>query len=290
MQVSCGPFHCAAVTSDGQLFTWGEGFGGKLGHGDQLCRAHPTFVSTLAGVRVLEASCGVWHTAAIAIESIDGAVGVALDGTAAAAGAGSGALRVEASAPDVLMGGAHAAPAAEGALPSTPMRSHHTRNNSASSAFSDNSLFHEGAGGALYTWGGVSESVVFGGEGEAKEKRDSNKGCLGHGYDDLYRGRLLPERVRGALEGRAVRHVAAGLHLTVAVTTGGRVFQMGVTGASTGKGCPWEGAVLPELVRGALTGERAGRAACCCTAGHPFPPHLPHLGRATEGGLAPGLN
>ncbi len=52
-----------------------------------------------------------------------------------------------------------------------------------------------------------------------------------------------------------VRHVAAGLHLTVAVTTGGRVFQMGCTGATPGKHCPWEGAAAPELVKGALAGE-----------------------------------
>jgi hypothetical protein len=54
----------------------------------------------------------------------------------------------------------------------------------------------------------------------------------------------------------AVRHVAAGSHLTVAVTTGGRLFQMGATGASapSAKHCPWEGATLPELVRGQLAG------------------------------------
>ncbi len=52
-----------------------------------------------------------------------------------------------------------------------------------------------------------------------------------------------------------VRHVAAGSHLTVAVTTGGRVFQMGASGASGPlKHCPWEGATLPELVRGQLQG------------------------------------
>jgi len=57
----------------------------------------------------------------------------------------------------------------------------------------------------------------------------------------------------------AVRHVAAGSHLTVAVTTGGRVFQMGVTGASGPiKNCPWEGATTPELVRGSLQGGLAG--------------------------------
>ena len=69
---------------------------------------------------------------------------------------------------------------------------------------------------------------------------------------------LFACRVGGALENKPVRAVAAGLHLTVAVTTGGRVFQMGCTGASAGKHCPWEGATAPELVKGALAGGRPG--------------------------------
>lgn len=48
-QVSCGPYHAAAIGSDGRLFTWGDGLFGKLGHGDH-CSAHsPRFVTTLAG-------------------------------------------------------------------------------------------------------------------------------------------------------------------------------------------------------------------------------------------------
>ncbi|KAL4854190.1 PH [Chlorella vulgaris] len=245
VQVSCGPFHCAAVSSDGLLFTWGEGFGGKLGHGDQSNRTQPCQVAALAGRQVLEVACGVWHTAAIVCDPEGSPYAHSLPSTqqqqqhsplkqegsvAAAEG-----LAAEASSPAHLAG-----------LP------HHHRNNSTSSAFSESSVYHDGVGGVLYTWGGVNESVAFG----ASEKRDSNKGCLGHGEADLYRGQLLPVRVAGALEGKQVRHVAAGSHLTVAVTTGGRLFQMGATGASapSAKHCSWEGATLPELVRGQLAG------------------------------------
>ena len=56
--MSCGPFHCAAVSLDGALFTWGEGFGGKLGHGNQNCQEQPTLVEALVGRQVRGLVCG----------------------------------------------------------------------------------------------------------------------------------------------------------------------------------------------------------------------------------------
>ncbi|KAL4459113.1 hypothetical protein ABPG75_013978 [Micractinium tetrahymenae] len=272
VQISCGPFHCAAVTADGALFTWGEGFGGKLGHGDQSSRTHPTQVAAFAGRQVLEAACGVWHTAAIVAEP-EGTYHQPL-----AAGLQHSPMRLESiGAADTLAGFDPAAAAtttavALGIPPASPVHhgSAHHRNNSTSSAFSEASIFQDGQGGCLYTWGGVNESVAFG----SSEKHDSNKGCLGHGETDLYRGQLLPVRVGGALESRQVRHVAAGSHLTVAVTSSGRVYQMGATGASGAiKNCPWEGATLPELVRGALQGFFIDEVSCgmhhCVVLGRP---------------------
>ena len=57
--MSCGPFHCAAVSLDGALFTWGEGFGGKLGHGNQNCQEQPTLVEALVGRQVRVSLCGL---------------------------------------------------------------------------------------------------------------------------------------------------------------------------------------------------------------------------------------
>ncbi|XP_076914924.1 PH, RCC1 and FYVE domains-containing protein 1-like [Bidens hawaiensis] len=63
--ISCGPFHTAVVTSAGQLFTFGDGTFGDLGHGDRESVSKPREVESLKGLRTIRAACGVWHTAAV---------------------------------------------------------------------------------------------------------------------------------------------------------------------------------------------------------------------------------
>ncbi|KAH7560717.1 hypothetical protein JRO89_XS10G0081100 [Xanthoceras sorbifolium] len=63
--ISCGPWHTAAVTSAGQLFTFGDGTFGVLGHGDRNSVSIPREVESLKGLRTVRAACGVWHTAAV---------------------------------------------------------------------------------------------------------------------------------------------------------------------------------------------------------------------------------
>ncbi|XAR65472.1 hypothetical protein NMG60_11009611 [Bertholletia excelsa] len=63
--ISCGPWHTAAVTMEGQLFTFGDGTFGALGHGDHSSTNVPSEVITLKGLRTLKVACGFWHTAAI---------------------------------------------------------------------------------------------------------------------------------------------------------------------------------------------------------------------------------
>ncbi|XVF85951.1 hypothetical protein PTKIN_Ptkin17bG0158800 [Pterospermum kingtungense] len=64
-RVSCGPWHTALVTSGGQLFTFGDGSFGALGHGDHSSTTIPREVETLRGLRTTTVACGVWHTAAV---------------------------------------------------------------------------------------------------------------------------------------------------------------------------------------------------------------------------------
>ncbi|KAF6160005.1 hypothetical protein GIB67_033089 [Kingdonia uniflora] len=69
--ISCGPWHTAVISSTGQLFTFGDGTFGALGHGDRISTSMPREVESLTGHRTVRVACGVWHTAAI-IESMFG--------------------------------------------------------------------------------------------------------------------------------------------------------------------------------------------------------------------------
>lgn len=63
--ISCGPWHSAAITSLGQLYTFGDGSFGALGHGDCSSTSIPREVQTLKGLKTIRVSCGFWHTAAV---------------------------------------------------------------------------------------------------------------------------------------------------------------------------------------------------------------------------------
>ena len=65
VQVSCGKQHTAVVTSEGDVFTFGAGFLGKLGHGGEDSEWVPRRVDALVGKRVVQVSCGYLYTAAV---------------------------------------------------------------------------------------------------------------------------------------------------------------------------------------------------------------------------------
>ncbi|PNT76172.1 hypothetical protein BRADI_1g45250v3 [Brachypodium distachyon] len=68
--VSCGPWHTAVVSSAGQLFTFGDGVFGALGHGDRRSTTVAREVDSLRGMHTIRAACGAWHTVAI-VEVVD---------------------------------------------------------------------------------------------------------------------------------------------------------------------------------------------------------------------------
>ncbi|KAM7462529.1 hypothetical protein LguiA_030650 [Lonicera macranthoides] len=63
--VACGTWHSALSTSNGKLFTFGDGSFGALGHGDRESVPYPREIQLLNGLKTVKVACGVWHTAAI---------------------------------------------------------------------------------------------------------------------------------------------------------------------------------------------------------------------------------
>ncbi|CEG48985.1 regulator of chromosome condensation-like protein [Plasmopara halstedii] len=61
-QIACGAQHSVAITNCGELYTWGSGEDGRLGHGDMRDRTVPRKVMTLLRQNVVSASCGGAHT------------------------------------------------------------------------------------------------------------------------------------------------------------------------------------------------------------------------------------
>ena len=58
IDISCGGAHSAAITSAGELFTWGKGRYGRLGHRDSDDQYKPKLVEALVGHRVIDVACG----------------------------------------------------------------------------------------------------------------------------------------------------------------------------------------------------------------------------------------
>ncbi|NXF59541.1 RCCD1 protein, partial [Ciccaba nigrolineata] len=68
--VSCGSRHTAVVTRGGELYTWGWGKYGQLGHGDNGSCDRPRRVQYLEaeGLRAQEVVCGPWTTYVCVLE------------------------------------------------------------------------------------------------------------------------------------------------------------------------------------------------------------------------------
>ena len=65
VRVACGG-HTCALSAHGELFTFGNGKHGQLGHGDARPEAAPRRVARLRHARVLGIACGDFHTLALA--------------------------------------------------------------------------------------------------------------------------------------------------------------------------------------------------------------------------------
>uniref|UniRef100_A0A1J3IEE8 Ultraviolet-B receptor UVR8 n=1 Tax=Noccaea caerulescens TaxID=107243 RepID=A0A1J3IEE8_NOCCA len=66
-EVACGAYHVAVLTSRNEVFTWGKGANGRLGHGDVEDRKAPTLVDALKERHVKHVACGANFTSAICL-------------------------------------------------------------------------------------------------------------------------------------------------------------------------------------------------------------------------------
>lgn len=48
-----------------QVYSWGEGEDGKLGHGNRITLEAPRLIESLAGERVISIACGSAHSACV---------------------------------------------------------------------------------------------------------------------------------------------------------------------------------------------------------------------------------
>ncbi|CAH0722311.1 unnamed protein product, partial [Brenthis ino] len=66
-KVACnsGGKHCLALSADGEVYSWGEGEDGKLGHGNRVSYDRPKLITALSGLEVVAIACGGAHSACL---------------------------------------------------------------------------------------------------------------------------------------------------------------------------------------------------------------------------------
>lgn len=64
-KLCCGSEHSILLTSCGDIYTWGVGLRGQLGHGQITVEHTPKLVDGLAGIQIIDVSAGGWSSAAV---------------------------------------------------------------------------------------------------------------------------------------------------------------------------------------------------------------------------------
>lgn len=64
-QVAAGESHTMALTSDGHVFSWGCGYYGALGHGNEASLVTPQLIESLKGTKIVSACGGASHSLAV---------------------------------------------------------------------------------------------------------------------------------------------------------------------------------------------------------------------------------
>jgi len=63
--VACGAHHCLFLTNSGQIYSFGLGKEGRLGHGDEVTHSEPKLISLLKDIKIVAVACGMLHSVAL---------------------------------------------------------------------------------------------------------------------------------------------------------------------------------------------------------------------------------
>ncbi|GAB4843118.1 hypothetical protein Ancab_013094 [Ancistrocladus abbreviatus] len=279
-QIACGVRHIALVTRQGEVFTWGEESGGRLGHGIERDFGRPHLVEFLAVTNVDFVSCGEYHTSAV---STSGDLFTWGDGTHNAGLLGHG-TDVSHWIPKRVSG-----PIEGLQVLSIACGTWHTALTTTSGklfTFGDGTFGVLGHGDresvpyprevqqlsglktvkvACGVWhtAAIVEVIMNPATGTSISSRklftwgDGDKYRLGHGNKDTY---LLPTCVSKLIDYN-FHQIACGYTMTVALTTSGHVFTMGGT-ANGQLGNPQADGKVPCLVQERLVGEFVEEISC----------------------------
>ena len=66
-RISCGGMYSAAIVAGGDLYSWGRGNYGRLGHGSSLDQTQPSLVTALKGQKVIDIACGSGDAQTLAV-------------------------------------------------------------------------------------------------------------------------------------------------------------------------------------------------------------------------------
>ena len=69
-RIWAGEAHVLALACNGDLYSWGSGRHGQLGHGDLVSEKHPKAVESLQGIRITSAACGSSFSIALSGQSV----------------------------------------------------------------------------------------------------------------------------------------------------------------------------------------------------------------------------
>jgi len=65
IKITCGSLHNCALTDSGEVYTWGWGISGVLGHGDRRFQLFPRVIGRLRGERIIHISASAHLSMAV---------------------------------------------------------------------------------------------------------------------------------------------------------------------------------------------------------------------------------